>query len=126
MAKFVIQPHGRLQEWVGQEKGYFGDEGLDYEFLPGLSSGRAKQIDAAGKVAEIRSGAFESYQQAAGNKGVKSDISCACHWAVSRASVRNFGVMWRDAHGGPPGRILGPPRPPLPGPRRRARVDVPV
>ena len=32
MAKFVIEPHFRLQEWVAEEKGYFKDEGLDYEF----------------------------------------------------------------------------------------------
>ena len=30
--KFIIQPHFRLQEWVAEEKGYFKDEGLDYEF----------------------------------------------------------------------------------------------
>jgi len=33
MGKFRIEPHGRLQEWVAEEKGYFRDEGLDYEFL---------------------------------------------------------------------------------------------
>ena len=33
MSKFRIEPHGRLQEWVAQEKGYFKDEGLDYEFV---------------------------------------------------------------------------------------------
>ena len=33
MSKFRIEPHGRLQEWVAEEKGYFKDEGLDYEFL---------------------------------------------------------------------------------------------
>ena len=33
MGKFRIQSHGRLQEWVAEEKGYFKDEGLDYEFL---------------------------------------------------------------------------------------------
>src|SRR5687768_12994523 len=32
MSKFVIEPHFRLQEWVAHEKGYFTDEGLDYEF----------------------------------------------------------------------------------------------
>ena len=32
MAKFIIEPHFRLQEWVAEEKGYFGQEGLDYEF----------------------------------------------------------------------------------------------
>ena len=29
---FRIAPHFRLQEWVAEEKGYFKDEGLDYEF----------------------------------------------------------------------------------------------
>ena len=29
-----ILPHGRLQEWVAEEQGYFAAEGLDYTFLP--------------------------------------------------------------------------------------------
>ena len=31
MPKFIIQPHGRLNDWVADEKGYFSNEGLDYE-----------------------------------------------------------------------------------------------
>ena len=31
MATFIIHTHGRLQEWVAEEKGYFSAEGLtDY------------------------------------------------------------------------------------------------
>mgnify|MGYP001231662481 CR=1 FL=1 len=30
MNKFTIQPHGRLNDWVADEKGYFAEEGLDY------------------------------------------------------------------------------------------------
>ena len=30
MTKFIIQPHGRLSDWVAEEKGYFTKEGLDY------------------------------------------------------------------------------------------------
>jgi hypothetical protein len=30
MAKFIIEPHFRLQEWVAEEKDYFNKEGLDY------------------------------------------------------------------------------------------------
>ena len=30
MAKFIIQPHGRLNDWVADEKRYFAAEGLDY------------------------------------------------------------------------------------------------
>jgi hypothetical protein len=33
MSKFRIMPHGRLHEWVAEEKGYFRDEGLEYEFV---------------------------------------------------------------------------------------------
>src|SRR4051812_19630436 len=33
MGKFRIHSHGRLQEWVAEERGYFKDEGLDYDFL---------------------------------------------------------------------------------------------
>ena len=28
MAKFLIEPHFRLQEWVAEEKDYFTKEGL--------------------------------------------------------------------------------------------------
>jgi hypothetical protein len=38
MATFRITPHGRLQEWVADEKGYFRDEGLDYEFVYGTAA----------------------------------------------------------------------------------------
>ena len=32
-----IMPHGRLQEWVAEEKGFFAAEGLEYTFV--LDSG---------------------------------------------------------------------------------------
>jgi NitT/TauT family transport system substrate-binding protein len=126
VAKFFIQPHGRLQEWIAHEKGYFRDEGPDYEFVPGASAGRPKQIDTTGNVAEIRSGAFESYQQAGGNKGVKSDISCACHWAVGRADVRSIGLMWRDSYVVTPGGIMVPPDSPITRPEDLAGKDIAV
>ncbi len=28
VTRFIIQPHGRLQEWIAHEKGYFRDQGL--------------------------------------------------------------------------------------------------
>ena len=47
-----ILPHGRLQEWVAEEQGYFAAEGLEYTFLPegdyGVPAGPAKyrhQVD---------------------------------------------------------------------------------
>jgi len=109
VAKFIIQPHGRLQEWIAEEKGYFCDEGLDYEFQAGWASNSRKILDMSGAVKEIRAGAFEAYRHGGGNKGVKSDISCACHWTIGEAAARQIGTMWRDSYVVTPGGIMVPP-----------------
>src|SRR5216117_2744913 len=46
MGRFVISPHFRLHEWVAEEKGYFGAEGLEYEFreLVQSSDGASQQL----------------------------------------------------------------------------------
>jgi len=51
MSKFRIQPHSRLQEWVAEEKGYFTDEGLDYEFVHGrlLGPGETSPVPVGGR-----------------------------------------------------------------------------
>ena len=53
MAKFIIQPHGRLQEWIAHEKGYFRDEGLDYEFATAASADARSSSMRTGKVADM-------------------------------------------------------------------------
>lgn len=68
MARFIIQPHGRLQEWIADEKGFFREEGLDYEFQRGPSSDTKKLVDLAGKVSDLKSGAFEFMKKAAATK----------------------------------------------------------
>jgi NitT/TauT family transport system substrate-binding protein len=51
-----IMPHGRLQEWVADEKGYFAAEGLDYSFVTGGDYGiHSVARDGAG---EIKTGAW--------------------------------------------------------------------
>ncbi|NQV57708.1 MAG: hypothetical protein HQ503_17735 [Rhodospirillales bacterium] len=109
MSKFIIQPHGRLQEAVAHELGYFTDEGLDYE-VSGDGGGKKKEIDAdTGKVKEIKSGAFQSYESGKGNKGAgRSDISCACHWTVNNAAANKFGTMVGSAYVVTPGGIMVP------------------
>jgi len=126
MGKFVIQPHGRLQEWIAHERGYFRDEGLDYEFKPSISSSREKNVDATGKVVELQSGAFESYQAGGGNKGVKSDISCACHWTVNQAAAQQIGKMWGKSYVVTPGGIMVPPDSPITRPEQLAGKEIAV
>lgn len=102
MATFRIQPHGRLQEWVADEKGYFRDEGLEYEFssddrLANLVS--PERIQSAGPIDDVLFGAFESYEEGGGRKGKNAgDISCACHWTVNQAAKVEQGIMWGKAY----------------------------
>ena len=75
MGKFTIQPHGRLQEWIAHDKGYFRAEGLDYEFKGGLSAERKKQTDAGGQMIEVLSGAFESYREGRRDRVVSPEFT---------------------------------------------------
>jgi hypothetical protein len=51
-----IMPHGRLQEWVAEAKGYFSAEGLDYRFVTGGDYGIHSPVrDAAGETGRARS-----------------------------------------------------------------------
>jgi NitT/TauT family transport system substrate-binding protein len=97
MAMFRIQPHVRLQEWIAEERGFFSDEGLEYEFEPqGLAGGSlttssVKRADAA--PVQARSGAFEDME-----KGRSCEVSGACHWAVNAAASAAHGRMWGQAY----------------------------
>ena len=126
MGKFVIQPHGRLQEWIAHEQGYFRDEGLDYEFQRGPSSDTAKKVDTSGKVTDLMAGAFESYEKGGGNKGVKSDISCACHWTVNQAATQKIGTMWGKSYVVTPGGIMVPPESSITQPEQLAGQEIAV
>jgi hypothetical protein len=110
MAKFIIQPHGRLNDWVAEEKGYFADEGLDYEL--NLDDGRANAppaaaLETAAEIDDILFGAYESYAEGHGRKGSGAgDVSCACHWTVNQAAKVEEGAMWGNAYSVADGAIL--------------------
>lgn len=125
MTKFTIQPHGRLQEMVAHELGFFAAEGLDYEIAGGDGDDR-KQTDASGQLVDIRSGAYQSYEQGKGNKGEKSDISCACHWTVNNAAANRIGTMYGKAYVVTPGGIMVPEDSPIRKPEDLAGQDVAV
>jgi len=98
MAKFRIQPHVRLQEWVAEEFGFFREEGLDYEFdadgFAGASATTGSSVQP-GDVAPMaaRTGAFEDMEA-----GRSCDVSGACHWAVNAAATASHGKMWGKAY----------------------------
>ena len=120
MNLFRIQPHGRLQEWVAEEKGYFKDEGLDYEFVHGMSTVQPA-VQAAGPVQQVKDGAFESYE-----RGREVEVSSACHWAVNMASSSGHGRMWGHAYSITPAGIFVPPESPIRNATDLANVEVSV
>ncbi len=117
-----IMPHGRLQEWVAEEKGYFAAEGLEYSFVItgdyGVGAGSI-QRDEGG---EIRTGAFETF--GAGRDG--ADVSCACHWATSTAASERSGQLITTAYSVAPCAIVVPPESPVRRPEDLAGVPVGV
>ena len=117
---FKIMPHGRLQEWIAEEKGYFAAEGLDYTFVPegdyGITSGSR---DSSG---QIRAGAYETFD--AGRGG--ANISCACHWATNEATTRHSGQLVTTAYSVTPGAIMVAPESEIRRPEDLADVQVGV
>src|SRR5687767_7674444 len=123
MAKFVIQPHTRIQEWVALEKGYFADEGLEYELEESFAAKfRNPTLRSAGAPAEIKIGAFEHMA----DTGRTCDISSACHWAVNMAASSDHGRMWGHAYSVTPSAIWVAPESPIRRPEDLAGHDVAV
>lgn len=117
MGKFVISPHFRLQEWVADEKGYFRDEGLDYEFRHNWAG------DDLGKTHATpdRVGAYQNIEQ-----GRSSNVSCACHWTVNVAASAGHGRLYADCYSVAPAGIFVPPESAIRSPRDLAGVPISV
>ncbi len=122
MEKFVIQSHGRLQEWVAEEHGYFADEGLDYEFRLGRPATWSANVEKADEAPpETKRGAFESYE-----KGRACNVSSACHWTVNMAASAGHGKMWVDAYSVTPSAIFVPPESEILNPEDLANTPIQV
>ena len=121
MDKFVIAPHMRLQEWVAHEKGYFSDEGLDYEFRDGKRS--VSSIKTAEEISpDLRSGAYQSFE----GQGRGCSISSACHWTVNMAASAGHGRVWGEAYSVSPSGIYVPPDSLIKRPEDLAHVPITV
>lgn len=93
MPRFRIQSHGRLQEWIAHEKGYFADEGLDYEFVHNELMSDQVSVKSSTSIPHHQSGAFEKFET-----GIACEVGSACHWAVNMAASATHGRMWGRAY----------------------------
>ena len=116
MAKFIIEPHFRLHEWVAKEKGYFEAEGLDYEFRELVQATEGKIHDKGDRV-----GAFQSLEA-----GRQSNVSCACHWTVGVAASKNHGKLYAGCYSVSPSGVFVPADSPIKTPEQLAGVPISV
>src|ERR1700757_2249579 len=116
MPKFKIEPHFRLQEWVAEEKGYFRDEGLDYEFKEFIRSTGGAHHATTG-----HSGAFQSIE-----KGREANVPCACHWTVNVAASRGHTKLYADLYSVAPAAIFVPANSSIRSPADLAGVPIAV
>jgi len=115
MAKFIVEPHFRLQEWVAEEKGYFRAEGLDYEFRELIRSTGGQHHNKGAQ------GAFQSIE-----KGREAQVSCACHWTVNVAASKGHAKLYADAYSVAPAGIFVPADSPIATPADLAGVAISV
>jgi hypothetical protein len=120
MGTFVIHTHGRLQEWVAEEHGYFAAEGLTDYVLRKNDLGFDRFAPPPGERG-LEYGAYESYE-----KGREATVSCACHWTVNMAASADHGMLWGDAYSVCPGGIMVPPESAVRKPEDLAGVEVHV
>jgi hypothetical protein len=95
MGRFIVEPHFRLQEWVADAKGYFRDQGLDYEFRELIRSTEGQHHNRGGR------GAFQSIEQ-----GREANVSCACHWTVNVAASTGHTKLYADLYSVAPSGIF--------------------
>ena len=122
MGKFRISTHGRLQDWIAAEKGYFDAEGLAYEIDVRMLENAGQDILKPGE-GDVRVGAYELYRSGGGGK---KDMSCACHWAVNQAATDAAGRMWGHAYSVLPSAIYVRAESDIRSPEDLAGVDVAV
>lgn len=122
MGRFRIQSHGRLQEWVAEEKGYFKDAGLEYEFLVKPIVTWAADVEIVEAAPDdIQRGAFESIEDGRG-----CNLSAACHWTVNMAASAGHGKMWGHAYSISPSGIFAAADSSIQNPEDLAGVPVTV
>ncbi len=116
MSKFLIEPHFRLHEWVAEEKNYFAQEGLEYEFNEMIRATGGQHHATKDKV-----GAFQSIEA-----GRKADVNSACHWTVNVAASVGHAKLYGDAYSVSPSAVFVPADSPIKTPEDLAGIPISV
>ena len=121
---FIVNPHGRLQEWVADEKGYFKQAGLEHYTLAShalITKNSPKKVYATAQIEENKNGAYQTYEE-----GRDASISCACHWTVNMAASDKHGKLWGECYSISPCAIVVPGDSAIHTPEDLAGVEIHV
>ena len=124
MAPFIVNPHGRLQEWVAEEKGYFKQVGLENYTLAShalITKNAPKKVYASAHIEDNKNGAYQTYEE-----GREASISCACHWTVNMAASDQHGKLWGECYSISPCAIVVPSDSNIHTPEDLAGIEVHV
>lgn len=124
MSSFIINPHGRLQEWVAEELGYYERAGLqDYKLAAHslLTKDAPKVSMPSQPVNDKKAGAYQTYEE-----GREASVSCACHWTVNMAAGDRHGKLWGECYSVSPCGIVVPADSSIHEPADLANVEVHV
>lgn len=124
MNSFIINTHGRLQEWVAEERGYFEQAGLKNYTLSAhslLTKDAPKLSSPSQAVVDNKTGAYQTYEE-----GREASVSCACHWTVNMAAGGQHGKLWGECYSISPCAIVVPPDSAIHEPADLAGIDIHV
>lgn len=124
MPPFIVNTHGRLQEWIAHEKGYFKQAGLEnYTLAPHsiLTKSSPKKVHTISHIENDKMGAYQTYE-----KGREASISCACHWTVNMAASDNHGRLWGECYSVSPCAVVVSNESSIHSPEDLAGVEVHV
>jgi NitT/TauT family transport system substrate-binding protein len=120
-----FQRHGRIQEWVAEELGFFREAGLNYEIAWHRSHGNAAAHPAAVPIPEHPTGQPSAYREFLQGSAI-TNIASTSHWAVAAAVSAGHGQLWPHAYGIMPAGLYVRPGVTIRQPQDLAELDIVV
>jgi NitT/TauT family transport system substrate-binding protein len=120
-----FQRHGRIQEWVAEELGFFREVGLNYEIAGHRSHGSAAAHPAALPIPEDPTGQPSAYREFLQASAI-TNVASTSHWAVAAAVSAGYGQLWPRAYGIMPAGLYVQPGVTIRQPQDLAELDIVV
>jgi NitT/TauT family transport system substrate-binding protein len=120
-----FQRHGRIQEWVAEELGFFREAGLNYEIVDGRAHGSAALHPSALPIPDDPTGQPSAYREFLQGSSI-TNVASTSHWAVAAAVSAGYGELWPHAYGIMPAGLYVQPGLTIQQPQDLSELDIVV